>query len=185
MVMRLLLYSAALWQRLEGAPWYSKAAGLVAAAATAVLGVFVTGALLLAAGASLIDWYYGRAAAMKADDDRRLLLGRELALHERTFSREVSMRGWQVKAGALLVVLLVRGLEYWLSGAPEPFGINTGGAAAAAIAVGIVADELDSIDENLRALGGRGIPLLSPVIAWLRNTASRFSPRVETAAKGH
>jgi hypothetical protein len=119
--------------------------------------------------ASLADWYYGR----------------QLAHKECRFKSEVAAYGWHAKGGVLLSIMIIRGIEAWLTGLPEPFAVDTQGFISAAIAISVICDELDSVDDNLRALGGRGIPLISPLLHWLRNASERFAgvlPRAQGQA---
>lgn len=153
-----LLYITALVQRIEGSPWYAKAAASVGAVFSLIVRDILFGAVLLAAAASFGDWYYGRAVAYKQ--------GR--------YSQEIAHAGWQAKGGSIFIILLVRGLEIWLAKVPEPLGINTLGVVSTFLAIGLFVDELDSIDENVRALGGKGIPGLSRMLAWLRAVSGRW-----------
>lgn len=157
----MLSYIATVAKRIAvDTPWYSKAAGAVTAALAAWIGDPLTGVIWLMLSASLVDW----------------LLGRAVARRNGSFDRIRSIEGWQVKGGTFAVVLLMRGFEGWLIGLPEPVSIDTRCVVSAFIAAMIFVDELHSIDENIRKLGGRGVPGLARVLAWIHAVANRWMP---------
>jgi hypothetical protein len=111
--------------------------------------------------ANAIDWYWGR----------------RVALYANRYDRARSRAGIHSKAGTLMILLLLRTLESILPvvGLPDVMGIGIGGSM---IALMLVADELESIEDHVVALGGRRIPLFGTVLAKLRS-ATGGSRRVK------
>lgn len=149
------LYIASVESQFDRVPEWAKMIGFMVSAVNLIVGDILTPVLCLIAVASGVDWFFGRIVAMKKG----------------TYQKDLSTYGWQVKMGVLLIIMLVRGFEAWLVLLNI---IDTHGFVATAIAVGIFIDELDSIDENLRALNGKGVPGLGRALTWMRSIQDRL-----------
>lgn len=100
------------------------------------------------------------------------VLGSRRAHREGTWSDELARDGRIAKIGELVLLLIVRGMEAAIMLAVP--GLNTHGALATAAALALWRHEAQSAEANALALGGRGVPFLSPVLtavgaleAWL------------------
>lgn len=99
-------------------------------------------------------------------------LGRRLAHAEHRFSSEKAQGGLLVKGALILEVGLI-----WLIGREVAgyFGGGWGGAVATILLAFAVMDELDSVETNRVALGGRPLPAWSKAITMLRGATDRLN----------
>lgn len=104
---------------------------------------------LLLAVSNLADWVLGRHAARARDE------------YDRTKSRN----GLYSKASQMVVLLILRTLEFVLTlmGLPSTLGL-----ASAAIALALIVEDMESIERHGIALGGGPIPGLSGALGKLR-----------------
>lgn len=109
--------------------------------------------ILLASG---YDWWYGRRAARLAG----------------TFRPDVALVGLHQKIGAVGIVCFIRALEAW--SAPHLF--ETNGIAAVVIGLGIILEELSSVEEKRVRSGARPLFLLSNTLAAFRGVLQRLAP---------
>jgi len=148
-----------------GAPivriWDSGPAGriaaILAAAAQAIWHDMVFGFLVLLLFTALMDWWLGRAAARRRGD----------------YSHQVSEWGLQSKFAGVLIVGVIRYIEYLLTTTGLP---DTRGIMSVAIAAALIYQDLDSIDGHRQTLGGRPIPILSAVLGLLRRISDSLLP---------
>lgn len=109
------------------------------------------GLFILLVAAMAIDWFYGRRHALYAN----------------RYSRTASRNGLYSKGGTLMIVAMLRTLEYLLPGVglPEFTGLGIGGSF---ICLALLADEIESIEDHIVALGGRRLPVLGVIFARIR-----------------
>lgn len=146
--------------RLAEVPSWSRALGLAGGVASFFLyDLFASFMLLLVVPATLSDFYFGVTAAKRrtADDPG-------------AYQRARADAGWNAKLATIVLLVLIRALEYWaeLHGFPGILGGTTNGAIATALAVGVFGGELESIDAHRIQLGAGPIPGLSHLTGLLR-----------------
>lgn len=137
--------------------------GAMAAAEPDLFGAF----LVILIVATAFDWVFGRRAAIYRGD----------------YSRARSKAGLHSKGGTLVILILLRVLEGLLPrvGLPEYSG---NGIAASVIALALIVDELESIEDHVVALGGKRLPIFGLVFAKIRafTGASRRTKPDDTRA---
>jgi hypothetical protein len=141
-------------------PSWSRALGFIGAMGSYLIADLLWGFLLLVlAPATLADFYFGVAAA------KRRAAGDPDAFH-----RARADAGWNAKLATVVLLILIRILEWWAArhGFLNFVGGTTNGAIATALAVGVFGRELESIDEHRIQLGAGPIPGLSHLTALLR-----------------
>ena len=121
-----------------------------------------SGLLPLIVAVSIYDWWYGRRAA-------RLTKGPD---GKSAFRPELAMIGLHQKIGAIGIVCFIRALELWT--APNVF--QTNGMAAIIIGLGLILEELSSIEEKRISIGAKPLFLLSPILAVARGVLRRQVP---------
>lgn len=104
---------------------------------------------LLLAVSNLADWVLGRHAARAQD----------------RYDRTKSRNGLYSKASQMVVLLILRTLEFVLTliGLPSTLGL-----ASAAIALALIVEDIESIERHGIALGGGPIPGLSAALSKIR-----------------
>lgn len=102
------------------------------------------------------DWWYGRRSARLRN----------------TFKPEVAMIGLHQKIGAVGIVCFIRALELW--SAPHVF--QTNGMAAVVIGLGMIIEEVSSIEEKRVQLGAKPLFLLSSILSTFRDGLRRLLP---------
>lgn len=114
-----------------------------------------TGILALVALAAGVDYFWGRKVAQL----------------DGSFSSKKAEVGLHGKFLGIILLLLIRAFEWWLSRASiiaETFDINTHGLLAVVLGVILLAKELDSIDHHRQALGGEPWPLFDHLLRLMR-----------------
>lgn len=112
--------------------------------------------LPLVVAATACDWLYGRRAA-------RL---------QGAFRHELAQIGLHSKIGAIGIVCLIRLLEWWAADVI----FETNGLAAVVLGIGLILEDITSIEAHRIALGARPIFMLSRVIAAFRRGMERVFP---------
>lgn len=145
-------------ERLSDTPLWAKC-GAVCVGTAQVLGLdWLIGLLPIWLLASAADFYYGVRASKK-----------ELIFYDSVRATT----GVHVKVSGLILVLIIRLLELWLSS----FNIaNTKGALSVALLFTFVAIDIESIARNRERLGAGPIPILSGILAWIRNAITNLVP---------
>lgn len=146
--------------RLAEAPSWSKALGFIGAMLSYLVYDLFGGFLLVALiPATLADFYFGTVVAKRRDPS-----------DPRYYDPRRSSAGWNGKLAGLLLLMLVRAVEWWAArhGFLDFLGGDTNGAIATALAVGLFGAELESIEHHRIALGSGPIPGLSHLTALLR-----------------
>lgn len=112
------------------------------------------------------DYYYGVKAAR---------------LSER-FSPVLAQRGWHGKMSGVVLLLGIRLFEGWAAGAGF---VDSKGGLATALGIALLTVDLQSIAHHRESFGASPIPILSNILAWMRNLASvKLPPPRETVAAG-
>lgn len=155
------------WARLDAAPIWGKAmAAMVAILQVAtfpatlwngLLGDVFSGIFVLAAIASLYDWWVGRTAAK----------------HRGDFDSGAAKWGFQAKLANLTQLLLIRALEFWLGAASI---VETRGFVAAALAMALFAEEMASAHATRVKAGAKPMPLIGRVIGWMDQISRGLLP---------
>lgn len=120
--------------------------------------------LLLIVGVAACDYYYGTRAAFLND----------------RFSPQAARRGWHGKMSGLVLLLAVRLFEGWASLAHY---VDSRGSVATLLGIALLSVDLQSIAHHRESFGAAPIPVLGPVLAWMRTIgpvkAPPVSPRLE------
>lgn len=151
----LRLFASALlspFVRLDDAPTWGKMLGAVVALVKLAIGAPLTQLLLLLVAVSGLDY----------------LLGAEVARQKGTYNPDVARAGALGKGVGATLCLIVWALEGVIASADLP---STGGALATALAVALLAVELESFDAHRERLTGKPTPLLRPILDFLRGIA--------------
>jgi hypothetical protein len=150
--------------RLEEAPVWSWITGTATAAVQLLTDVPLLGLLLILMFVSLLDF----------------LLGSEIARRNGTYDPNLARGGMIGKATGVLLVLIVWSVEALIDAAGL---IDTHAALATALAVVLLAVEIESFDQHRETLTGRPTPLIRPIIDFLRGFAEGAIPRAGSAGK--
>lgn len=145
------------FDRLDLAPGWGKAAGVLLGAYQYVRTDAFSGALLLVVFIGMIDYWLGVKAAKSTN----------------SYDPIVAHRGVMGKICGILLLFLVRLIESYIQA--QGLG-DTHGAAATAIAFSLFAVDLQSIAHHREEFGAQPIPFLGAVLAWLDRFASSKIP---------
>lgn len=106
------------------------------------------------------------------------VIGWLVAKHKGRYEIAIARAGALGKVIGIILLLLVRGLEHWISThAPESLSIpNSHGMFAAAFTMLFLTVELQSIEQHRQELGLRPIPALSALFAWMERFARAKVP---------
>lgn len=143
--------------KIMDAPDWAKVTSVIAGIASLVWGNLFWSFLVVGlAPATIADFYFGSHAA-----------------HVRSeYDANRASRGWNAKLAGVIELILVYTLEWWATqhGLAHLFGVTvqTNGAIATILAVGLFGKELDSIEHHRTQMGAGPIPGLSQVTALLR-----------------
>lgn len=135
--------------RLDEAPVWGKIAAGLLAGLQLVLGAPLLQLLLLLSAMSLLDY----------------LLGAEVARRRGEYDPHLARAGMIGKASGVVLAFVVWVSEVILANAGL---VDTHGALATALAVALLAVEIESYDRHREALTGKPTPLLRPVLEFLR-----------------
>lgn len=120
--------------------------------------------LVLIVGVAACDYYYGTKAAFLND----------------RFSPQMARRGWHGKMSGIVLLLAVRLFEGWASRADY---IDSRGSVATLLGIALLSVDLQSIAHHRESFGAAPIPVLGPVLAWMRTIgpvkAPPLTPRLE------
>lgn len=105
--------------------------------------------LLLIVSVAGCDYYYGTKAAY--------LNGQ--------FSPQMARRGWHGKMSGIVLLLAVRLFEGWASLAHY---VDSRGSVATLLGIALLSVDLQSIAHHREAFGAAPIPVLGPILAWMR-----------------
>ena len=123
--------------------------------------------LLLIVGVAACDYYYGTKAAFLND----------------RFSPQMARRGWHGKMSGIVLLLAVRLFEGWASLAHY---IASRGSVATLLGIALLSVDLQSIAHHRESFGAAPIPVLGPILAWMRTIgpvkAPPSTPRLEVPA---
>ncbi len=129
-----------------------------------VTGDAFTTLLLLIVGVAACDYYYGTKAAFLND----------------RFSPQMARRGWHGKMSGIVLLLAVRLFEGWASLAHY---IDSRGSVATLLGIALLSVDLQSIAHHRESFGAAPIPVLGPVLAWMRTIgpvkAPPLTPRLD------
>lgn len=95
------------------------------------------------------DYYYGVKAARLSD----------------RFSPVLAQRGWHGKMSGVVLLLGIRLFEGWASSSGL---VDSRGGLATALGIALLTVDLQSIAHHRESFGGTPIPILSAVLAWMR-----------------
>jgi hypothetical protein len=146
-------------ERLENAPTWGKAVGLLGSLVQYVTTDAFTGALFLVLFVGIIDYAVGTKAAKLAG----------------IYSPAAAHRGAMGKITGLLICLILRVVEQYIL---VQGLVNTRGMLATAVAISLFAVDLQSIAHHRESFGARPIPVLSRVLDWLHALANSRVPAV-------
>lgn len=158
--------------RLADVPSWSRALGFIGGLASYLFHDLFWGFLLLVlAPATLADFYFGVAAAKRRPES-----------DPGAYRRDRADAGWNGKLATVVLLILIRMLEWWAAyhGFLNFLGGTTNGAIATALAVGVFGGELESIDSHRIRLGAGPIPGLSHLTALLRRVWVGRIPETST-----
>lgn len=120
--------------------------------------------LLLIVGVAACDYYYGTKAAFLND----------------RFSPQMARRGWHGKMSGIVLLLAVRLFEGWASLAHY---VDSRGSVATLLGIALLSVDLQSIAHHREAFGAAPLPVLGPILAWMRSLGPikepSLSPRLE------
>jgi hypothetical protein len=140
---------------MRDAPAWGKAwAGIMGGIQFVVSDLF-TGILALVAVSGAVDYLYGR----------------KIARITQTFDPLKADFGLHNKIVGIILLLIVRTFEHWITKidvADLGWTLNTHGMLAVALAVLLLAKELDSIDHHRQTLGGAPWPIFDQFLGLLR-----------------
>lgn len=136
--------------------WGKILAGIGALAQLLIADAFV-GALLLVIVIGMADYIVGVKAARMAND----------------YDPQAAHRGAMGKMSGILILLLIRAVEGWVSF--QGLG-NTKGAAATAVAISLFAVDLQSIAHHRESFGAKPIPVLGRLLEWIQDFANSRLP---------
>lgn len=140
------------FDRLAAAPWYAKAWGAIAGFVAYVLGQPFTWLVFLYIGVLVGDYFAGTARAHK----------------EERYNEDIARSRALGKAHAVLYLLALHGLELVVA---QQFPAVRSIPFAFGLGVVFVISELESWDRNREALGGARLPLVRPLLDWMRKLA--------------
>jgi hypothetical protein len=120
--------------------------------------------LVLIVAVAFCDYYYGVKTARLSQQFNPLL----------------AQRGWHGKMSGLVLLLAIRLFEGWTAASGL---VDTKGAVATALGIALLSVDLQSIAHHREGFGATPIPVLSPVLAWVRSFAGvKLPPPRETSA---
>ena len=95
-------------------------------------------------------------------------VGVKAARHANRYDARAAHAGAMGKMSGLILLFLLRLLEWWASSHEL---VTTNGAIATAVAVSLICVDLQSIATHRESFGARPIPVLSQVLNWLQQLA--------------
>lgn len=147
-------------ERISELPIYGKLVGAVIALASLLFSDLLAGIFTLLVASNSIDYY----------------LGRHVAKRKKVYDPVLAQAGALSKISAILMVMLLRGFEFWATSNHVPGVGLTRGTISAAIATGLFILDLESIEHHRTFIGAKPIPGFSHVVAWLRAIEARLLP---------
>lgn len=138
---------------------------------TAVLGGIVAG---------LIDLrvFFGLVGVLIATEWLDFWLGTQRAHRAKAYRAYAARNGRVAKIGGIILLLILRLMEVLIAHAIP--AIDTHGALATAAVIAMWRAEAESAEGHIKALAGRGIPILSQVLAAFRTIEQLVMPRLPT-----
>lgn len=145
--------------RIQSTPPWAWCVGACAAAFQLVKEEAFVGAIMLVFIVGVFDYVVGVKAARM----------------NREYNSDIARAGAMGKMSGLILLLLLWLIEHWI----RVIGvIDTGGMVATAVAVSLIAVDLQSIAHHRESFGAKPIPVLSQVLNWLQDVFTNKIPRV-------
>jgi hypothetical protein len=99
--------------------------------------------------------------------------GVRLAKHRGTYSSQLAHAGWMGKVSGIVLLMLVRVLEAWVT---RFVGFDSHGYIATALGVGLVIAEFRSIVHNRAEWGAQPIPVLGQLLDFFDSLSASLIP---------
>jgi hypothetical protein len=119
------------------------------------------------------DRFAGAAALVVLCGVVDYFVGVRAATSQGRYDPRVAHAGAMGKMSGILLLLLVRAVEGWLLA--QSF-LDTKGGIATALAVSLIAVDLQSIAHHRETFGARPIPVISNILGWLQALAASRVP---------
>ena len=151
-------------ERIDSSSNWAKAFGFLAGAYQYIRNDAFLSALVLVALIGVVDYVLGIKAARSKGIP---------------WNRDVAYRGAMGKISGLILLGLLRTVEHWLY--LQAIVPHTRGMFATAIAISLVAIDLQSIAQHRETFGAQPIPVLGAFLAWLQSVASSLASAIMSA----
>lgn len=145
-------------ERLVTAPPWAWCVGMCATAFQVLSKDIFSGAIILVFIVGIVDYLFGfKAAKLRGD-----------------YQPSLAHAGAMGKISGLILLLVLRLIEGWLWLTNI---IDTGGIVATAVAVSLIAVDIQSIAHHRESFGAKPIPVLSQALAWIQNIFTSRIPK--------
>lgn len=145
-------------RRLDELPILVKVLGPLVTVVLTALGadLYVILTMFGAVSSAHLDWWVGSVVAKKM----------------KKFDGEKGRWGYYSKMVGVILMVMLFGLEYLLKG----IGTDTSRIFTAVMGLGLILDDMYSLDRHRQALGGRPFPLLSFILFRIRKASEALLP---------